>query len=193
MKTKTCMYDDCDIEPMPSKRLCAWHWLLKQSPDIQIQAAKERRAGTDMVAAGWGGPYPLARVPKADWPEGTRFCAGCQMFVPLFYCTGSRCKAHASLASHGARIEKLYGITPKEYDALMVLQGGVCFICGRKSNTKRLAVDHDHRTGRVRGLLCPDVERGCNHAILGNIRDLDMAKRIVAYLENPPYDQLEDS
>lgn len=83
-------------------------------------------------------------------------------------------------------VERTYGITDEEYDALLKYQGGRCYICQRKSNSKRLAVDHDHETGEVRGLLCPDDKRGCNHAILGNIRDLAMAKRIVTYLEDPP-------
>jgi Recombination endonuclease VII len=83
-------------------------------------------------------------------------------------------------------VEKVYGITPDDYRALFIAQGGRCYICQRKTHSKRLAVDHDHVTGAVRGLLCADNERGCNHAILGNIRDLAMAKRIVAYLEDPP-------
>ena len=78
------------------------------------------------------------------------------------------------------------GFTREDYEALWKAQGGRCYICRRESRSKRLAVDHDHATGEVRGLLCADSERGCNHAILGNIRDLAMAKRIVSYLENPP-------
>jgi hypothetical protein len=83
-------------------------------------------------------------------------------------------------------VQRTYGISPEDYRALFLAQGGRCFICQRKVHTKRLAVDHDHKTGEVRGLLCADDERGCNHAVLGNIKDLAMAKRIVSYLENPP-------
>jgi hypothetical protein len=90
------------------------------------------------------------------------------------------------MKSHGAMVEKTYGITADEYRALYLAQAGLCYICQRKTHSKRLAVDHDHLTGEVRGLLCSDSERGCNHAILGNIRDLEMAKRIVSYLEEPP-------
>lgn len=48
-----------------------------------------------------------------------------------------------------------YGITPEDYDRMLEEQGGVCAICeGACPTGRRLAVDHDHETGRVRGLLC---------------------------------------
>lgn len=67
-----------------------------------------------------------------------------------------------------------YGITPEQYDTLLVEQGGVCLICGEgpsgRSNNgdlhEYLAVDHDHETGKVRGLLCVPCNRG-----LGFFRD----------------------
>jgi Recombination endonuclease VII len=40
------------------------------------------------------------------------------------------------------------------YDRLLAEQGGVCAICGATPKTRRLHIDHDHKTGRVRGLLC---------------------------------------
>lgn len=183
---KPCMEDGCDLPKKSGKHKCNFHYLLKQPIEIQIEAAKWRLS----VA-----PEPhRARVPREEWPTGRRHCAGCQSFVPLWYCgkKASRCKACASLAAHSARVQKVYDITPEEYEGLMVLQGRVCFICHRKPLSKRLAVDHDHTSGRVRGLLCADQERGCNHAIIGNIKDLDMARRVVLYLEHPPYDKLQE-
>jgi hypothetical protein len=50
-----------------------------------------------------------------------------------------------------------YDITLKRYDELLGKQGGVCAICKKLEvtrHTKRLVVDHDHTTGKVRGLLC---------------------------------------
>jgi hypothetical protein len=47
-----------------------------------------------------------------------------------------------------------FGITLAEYDKMFNEQGGVCKICGGTNGTIRLAVDHDHDTGKVRGLLC---------------------------------------
>lgn len=54
-----------------------------------------------------------------------------------------------------------YGITDKEYAAQLALQDGVCALCRRPETATgrtRLAVDHDHETGLMRGLLCI----GCN-------------------------------
>lgn len=134
-------------------------------------------------------------MPKEEWPPGERWCSGCQGYVPLFYCTGSRCRAHSSESSHGARIEKDYGIDRATYEALLEFQGGVCYICGRAPRQKRLAVDHDHDTGEVRGLLCANNEYGCNLAVIGNLEasprgGLEAARRAVEYLDNPPMQQL---
>lgn len=60
-----------------------------------------------------------------------------------------------------------YGITPDQYNALLDDQNGVCAICYDKCITRAwLCVDHDHKTGKVRGLLCSR----CNTA-LGLFKD----------------------
>ena len=53
------------------------------------------------------------------------------------------------------------GLPLAEYDALLAAQGGGCAICGNAPKTRRLHVDHDHKTGKVRGLLC----HRCNRAL----------------------------
>jgi hypothetical protein len=60
---------------------------------------------------------------------------------------------------------KRYGLTTGEYEALCSQNGGKCWICGAVPR-RRLAVDHDHTTGIVRGVLCVN----CNHG-LGKFRD----------------------
>jgi hypothetical protein len=72
--------------------------------------------------------------------------------------TGSRDYERSRKAAW--RDRTIYGLTPAGYDELLASQGGVCAICGRPRGKNRLAVDHDHVTGRVRGLLCIRCNRG---------------------------------
>ena len=58
-------------------------------------------------------------------------------------------------------LKRKYGLTVEEYDALLANQDGVCGICHRPRGSRRLAVDHDHTSGAVRGLLCSV----CNRAL----------------------------
>jgi hypothetical protein len=54
----------------------------------------------------------------------------------------------------------LFGITLEDYNKMLEAQNGVCAICGKEETHKNqygvvsLSVDHDHQTGKVRGLLC---------------------------------------
>lgn len=53
------------------------------------------------------------------------------------------------------QMKKRYGITIEQYEELLVGQNGTCAICDEACSTgRRLAVDHDHDTGQIRGLLC---------------------------------------
>lgn len=80
---------------------------------------------------------------------------------------------------------KQYGITMDQYSQLLVVQKGKCAICGSynpKGKHKTWHIDHDHRTGEVRGLLC----FSCN-AMLGHSGD-DSSVLLsgLKYLSNPP-------
>lgn len=75
-----------------------------------------------------------------------------------------------------SRILRVYGITKQQYEELDL---GYCPIClSIWNNTTRPCVDHDHSTGRVRGLLC----LYCNRYRVGHFRDPDLVQRIVDYL-----------
>ena len=168
----------CGYPALKGRQFCRWHALMRKSSDEQAQAAADRRDHQ----LGHDNAVFQSRVPKERWPEGERWCAGCQSFVPLFYTSGSRCKACASKAAHAARVEKTYGIDADEYDRLLELQGGRCAICRNQSRTIRLAVDHDHLTGKVRGLLC----KRCNHDLLGGGHDsIEVLFRAISYLLYP--------
>lgn len=62
-----------------------------------------------------------------------------------------------------------HGITLEQYDAMFESQNGVCAICGKEETAcnqygvRRLAIDHDHRTGEVRGLLCSRCNMGIGY------------------------------
>jgi len=61
-----------------------------------------------------------------------------------------------------ANLKALYDIRLVQYEQMVERQTGVCAICGRPPRGRRaLDVDHDHVTGRVRGLLCGN----CNRAV----------------------------
>lgn len=85
-----------------------------------------------------------------------------------------------------ARVKRLYGLTEADYVAMLAKQGGLCAICRKPQSVRRqnktpdrLAIDHDHATGKVRGLLC----HNCNHA-LGKMRDdPSLLRAAIAYLE----------
>lgn len=88
---------------------------------------------------------------------------------------------------HAHQLRALYGITPDQYAEMLAAQGGVCAICGQdepsahgRTGTKfRLCVDHDHVTGRVRGLLC----QKCNRAIGLLNDDIGLLESAVDYLK----------
>jgi hypothetical protein len=78
-----------------------------------------------------------------------------------------------------------YGMSVEEYDKMLEAQGGVCAICKGPSKRKNglFDVDHDHKTGKVRGLLC----HGCNTGIglLGDDpRVWERAIKIVGLIES---------
>jgi len=84
-------------------------------------------------------------------------------------------------------LQKLYGITPEQYEEMLSEQGGLCAVCrqpepdahGRTGTQFSLSVDHCHDTGRVRGLLC----QKCNRAIglLGD--NVELLRAAIRYLE----------
>lgn len=80
-------------------------------------------------------------------------------------------------------LQKKYGITLDDYRAMLDRQGGVCAICGgldRTQDGRAMPVDHCHRTGKVRGILCSH----CNRAVglLGD--DPEVITRAASYLRS---------
>ena len=80
-----------------------------------------------------------------------------------------------------ANLMRLYKLSLEEYEQMLKDQNGKCAICGRPvaDFERGLAVDHDHETGKVRGLICPN----CNRGLGGFFDNLDLLKGAVEYLE----------
>jgi len=80
----------------------------------------------------------------------------------------------------GYLLQKEYGISLEGYNKRIEQQQGICPICNRLLDMgKNTHVDHNHNTGKIRGILCSD----CNHAI-GLLRDsIPAFKNAIKYLE----------
>jgi recombination endonuclease VII len=79
-------------------------------------------------------------------------CCGAALVGQQRKWCGQECQRSNARA---ARLLAHFDITPEEYDSILAEQGGVCAVCKKPPKPdKRLAVDHNHLTGLVRGLLC---------------------------------------
>jgi len=88
-------------------------------------------------------------------------------------------KPEGLCAHKNAYLKHKYGITLNQYNDMLEKQGGGCKICGQKPNGRMFPVDHDHKTGKVRHILCPE----CNHGI-GNFKDnVSLLLRAIEYLQ----------
>lgn len=94
-------------------------------------------------------------------------CSKCRSVKPAAQFSINRRK-RTGLSDHcyACIRDRRYGLASGQYDELFAQQGGTCAICHRCPRQVALSVDHDHVTGRVRGLLC----QNCN-AALGMFKD----------------------
>ena len=127
-----------------------------------------------------------------------RLCVVCgNAYTPLGgtskYCSQEcRKKAHESRIEryyiedpdwfHKSRLKNTYGVSFDEFKAMYKAQKGKCAICGSSEpgpRRRHFCIDHNHKTGKVRGLLCIK----CNSAI-GLFQDsIKLLKKAIAYLE----------
>lgn len=108
-------------------------------------------------------------------------CKGCGVPIPSLHERGDKPRRYCSrkcyvessrrkrtkVAWHREwMLRRKYNLTQEQYEVMLESQGGVCAICKAclpSSNATYFAVDHDHRTGKVRGLLCSNCNRGIGH------------------------------
>jgi len=133
----------------------------------------------------------MGRKVKFDLVTRMKWCNHCEKW--LSFDEFSDCKSTASgkeaycRPCHSGYNEKFraynphyaraynYGLSAPDYEAMVKEQGGCCALCGKR---KKLCVDHNHITGKVRGLLC----KPCN-VMLGRFNDdPTMFQKVINYL-----------
>ena len=96
-------------------------------------------------------------------------------------CCAERTRSRYNLEKQRSYLlKKKYGITPEKYDEMLSEQDYKCYICHTHEDKidRSLSVDHCHKTGKVRGLLCGNCNR-----FLGQIDDdINTAERLLEYL-----------
>lgn len=160
----TCSFEGCG-RGRRTLGLCAAHYLqsfhgkeltpIRNRPDTVARDAQGRKQCT--VCTDW---LPTDRFYRhAKTRDGlTTKCIGC---------------------TRSDALRRGYGIVLDQYAEMLTSQNGVCAICGGVNRDgRKLFVDHDHGTGKVRGLLCNLCNRG-----IGNLRDsVDLLEAAIRYL-----------
>lgn len=119
-------------------------------------------------------------------PAG-RACSGCNLYKrkEFFYkanygkSLNPLCKPCFSFRNRELRLKNLYGLTIQDYETMLDNQDRKCAICHVGFGTRQFDIDHNHTTGKVRGLLC----NNCNQ-MLGQAKDsILVLERAIQYLE----------
>jgi predicted restriction endonuclease len=90
-------------------------------------------------------------------------------------------KAELAARNREDKLIRKFGIDLEQYNQMLTAQDGRCAICGSHQNEykKAFAVDHDHNTGKIRGLLC----HKCN-SLLGHAKDdIEILRSATRYLQ----------
>jgi hypothetical protein len=136
-----------------------------------------------MLCSGCGADKPAEQFPLSSYTkqDGTRSRA-----QPCRSCRANYAKQNYLREYH---LGRKYGITPADFEALSVQQGGVCAICGHSPDSRGLFVDHDHERGFVRGLLCSK----CNSLLGLADESPDVLLASIEYLKRGPVVQSRDT
>lgn len=137
--------------------------------EVQLEKAKLR-------ARKWRADNPKrARQATYKWQVAN---------APRMQALGQRWRAEHPDANRTSELKRKYNLTSQEADAILAWQNGMCAICLQPQSAKkvRFAVDHDHKTGLVRGRLCSY----CNRIIAMFHDKPDKLQRAADYLLNPP-------
>ena len=121
-----------------------------------------------------------------------RHCRGCDTTKPLDEFHNDKrlplgksylCKPCGRAKKRNNEIRKAYGITQSQYEEMLVKQNSACAVCKATETgierTTRFSIDHFHKTGNVRGLLC----NWCNQGLGMFKDDIELLKKAIDYLE----------
>jgi len=125
------------------------------------------------------------------YPDGYYWCCSdCYKKIEWVYKEGEeptnrRARRRDKRTRRIVSIERIYGLSEEDYMEKIDGQRNLCAICGTKPEGKVLCVDHDHKTGNVRGLLCGNCNVG-----LGNFRDdIKIIESAIEYLKKYQWSQ----
>lgn len=118
----------------------------------------------------------------------TRVCRKCEQSLPLmdFYKNKrgrdglhSICKRCHKAYMRNRHTTTTFGVSTEQYNELLAKQQNRCAICVEENGAPLLAIDHNHKTGEIRGLLCADCNAG-----LGRFHDNTLyLERAMDYLQ----------
>jgi hypothetical protein len=126
----------------------------------------------------------------SEFPRDNRARDGAGLFCTMC-CNGekatekpvkdtTRVKRALKIGQSARKLRSFYGISEVEYTEMYEQQNGVCSICGRPEQGKRLlSVDHNHETGKVRALLC----NGCNSGLGMFEENIKYLSKAIEYLK----------
>ena len=86
----------------------------------------------------------------------------------------------ARRSRHNSHLKEAYGITIQDYDRILASQGGKCAICRGGTSKRHFAVDHNHKNGQIRGLLCAR----CNTGLARFMDNITNLRRAVRYMKD---------
>lgn len=110
--------------------------------------------------------HGLAKSRKPVRADGRKYCYRCDSTKKVDQFSSNRSRRdglqnECKDCVYEMEVVRRYGISAAEYRRLVQLNNGCCHICNGECPTgRRLAADHCHRTGRVRGLLCANCNQG---------------------------------
>lgn len=166
---KPCLVPGCTNLKLPGQgsKVCQQH--RDDANDRKLQRLRERHLLTNGICQ-----MPECAEPKLAG-RGQKYCAPHSAEGPQ--------RERAQMLRRAR--ERQYGLTHDEYLTLLEAQGGTCAICRDSEQRRALAVDHDHVTGQVRGLLCDR----CN-PMLGYARDsIPVLEAAIKYLKGDRLDE----